>query len=104
MISFSWLPTKAGSPDMAPPPDPAMTQANSTSWWSGLAPRVRARLLRRADSVVPGVLVVDRALGGGSSALSGGVVYAGGGAPSERTRRLPRHARETVADYRFARK
>ncbi|OBB33710.1 pyridine nucleotide-disulfide oxidoreductase [Mycolicibacterium peregrinum] len=30
------------------------------------------------------VLVVDRALGGGASALSGGVVYAGGGTPYQR--------------------
>jgi 3-oxo-5alpha-steroid 4-dehydrogenase len=35
------------------------------------------------------VLVVDRALGGGSSALSGGVVYAGGGTPYQQTAGYP---------------
>jgi 3-oxo-5alpha-steroid 4-dehydrogenase len=35
------------------------------------------------------VLVVDRALGGGASALSGGVVYAGGGTPYQREAGCP---------------
>ena len=30
------------------------------------------------------VLVIDRAYGGGASALSGGIVYAGGGTPVQR--------------------
>ncbi len=60
------------------------TGTSKPTWsWSGSARRAPAR---RCEAAAAGgrVLVLDRFDGGGATALSGGVVYAGGGTPQQR--------------------